>query len=544
MAHEALWWKRGVVYQIYPRSFQDSDGDGIGDLRGIIQRLDYLVELGVDAIWISPFYPSPMKDFGYDISNYVDVDPVFGSLADFDALVRAAHERDLRVILDLVPNHSSDMHPWFQESRSSRQNPKRDWYLWRDPAGDGGPPNNWRSNFGGRAWTFDPATGQYFYHSFLPEQPDLNFRNPEVAAAMLDVMRFWLDRGVDGFRVDAIAHLVEDALFRDEPPARDYAPHLPEYSQLEHIYTRDLPETHAFIREMRKLCDSYAGERVVITEAYLPLAQLMTYYGSAAAAEAHLPFNFQLIHTGWQAAAIADTVGRYEASLPEGAWPNWVLGNHDRPRLASRVGEGQARVAAMLLLTLRGTPTLYYGDELGMVDIPVPPHLVQDPAELREPGKGQGRDPERSPMQWDASVNAGFTLPGARPWLPVAADASERNVEKQSDEAESMLALYRSLLALRRKEPALAIGTYRVLEATREVFAFERQSGSERLVVALNFSDAPRALKGMRQEAQLLLSTRLVSVGEQLQDGWELRPNEGVILRVGPRKVFARKNNI
>src|SRR5687768_12175018 len=400
-----LWWQRGIVYQVYPRSFMDSNGDGIGDLPGIISRLDYLRWLGVDAVWISPIYPSPMKDFGYDVADYTGVHPMFGTLADFDRLLAAAHARDLKVILDFVPNHSSDQHPWFRESRASRHNPKRDWYVWRDR------PNNWLSCFGGSAWTFDERSGQYYYHAFLPEQPDLNWRNPEVVEAMLGVLRFWLERGVDGFRVDVLWHLIKDKDFQDNPPNPDWREGMDPYNALHPVHTSDRPEVHDIVRGMRRLLDAYP-ERVLIGEIYLPVERLVQYYGAAPSGEmsgAHLPFNFQLLSAPWDARHLARLIAEYERLLPAGAWPNWVLGNHDRPRIASRVGAAQARVAAMLLLTLRGTPTLYYGDELGMEGVAIPSHLAQDPWERRQPGLGLGRDPSRTPMQWDCSLHAGFT---------------------------------------------------------------------------------------------------------------------------------------
>ena len=360
--------------QIYPRSFQDSDGDGIGDLGGIIERLDYLTWLGVDAVWLSPIFPSPMADFGYDIADYTDIDPLFGSMEDFDRLLEAVHARDLKLILDLVPNHTSDRHPWFEESRSSRENPKRDWYLWKDPAPDGGPPTNWRSVFGGSAWQYDDTTGQYYYHAFLKEQPDLNWRNPEVRDAIFDVMRFWLDKGVDGFRVDVMWHLLKDEQLRDNPPNPDYHPDQPDHARFIPAFSEDQYEVHTIVEQMRAVTDAY-DDRVLIGEIYLPIPRLVAYYGPEGRG-AHLPFNFQLILLPWDARRIDAAISKYEGALPPDGWPNWVLGNHDKPRIASRVGRAQARVAAMLLLTLRGTPTLYYGDEIGMQNVAVPPERV------------------------------------------------------------------------------------------------------------------------------------------------------------------------
>ncbi|PLS77720.1 MAG: alpha-amylase, partial [Chloroflexi bacterium] len=426
---EHLWWQTGIVYQIYPRSFMDSNGDGTGDLQGIISRLDYLHWLGVNAIWLSPIFPSPMADFGYDVADYVDIAPIFGTLADFDQLLHAAHERGLKIMLDLVPNHSSDEHPWFVESRSSRNNAKRDWYIWRDPGPTGGPPNNWQSFFGGDAWTFDPATGQYYLHLFDTKQPDLNWRNPAVRDAIYDAMRFWLDRGVDGFRVDVIWLLIKDEQYRDNPMNPAWKPGDPPHSRQEQVYMADLPEVHDIVREMRSLLDQY-HERVLIGEIYLPVPRLMLYYGTNRD-EAHLPFNFQLILLPWDAQVVREAVDTYEAALPAGAWPNWVLGNHDQPRIASRVGLDQARVAQMMLLTLRGTPTCYYGDEIGMQNVPIPPHQMHDPQGKDDPA--HSRDPERTPMQWDASANAGFT--SGQPWLPVADNYTTVNVVAQREDA-------------------------------------------------------------------------------------------------------------
>ena len=517
----AEWWKSGIVYQVYPRSFQDTDGDGIGDLRGVARRLGYLAELGVDAVWLSPIYPSPMADFGYDVADYCGVDPMFGTLADFDALIAEAHGRGLKLILDFVPNHTSDQHPWFVESRASRSSPKRDWYIWKDPAPGGGPPNNWLSNFGGGAWQWDEATGQYYYHAFLAAQPDLNWRNPEVRRAMYDVLRFWLDRGVDGFRVDVIWHLIKDAQFRDNPPNPGFHEGQPAIERFLQTHSCDQPEVQEAVAEMRQVLDGY-GDRVLIGEIYLPLERLVAYYGQALEG-AHLPFNFQLLQTAWTAEAIGALVAEYEGLLPPGAWPNWVLGNHDRPRIASRVGEAQAMVAAMLLLTLRGTPTMYYGDELGLANVAIPHDQVKDPWELQEPGLGLGRDPVRTPMPWDGAPGAGFTT--GTPWLPLNPDAASRNVEALSGAPGSILEFYRRLIALRRARPALQLGDYRPVCAEDGVLVYERALGDARVTVALNLTHEPRtaAVAG-----EILLSTagRTGRVAGRL----ELAADEGVIL--------------
>jgi alpha-glucosidase len=388
------WWQRGVIYQIYPRSLQDGNGDGVGDLAGILQRLEYCASLGVDALWLSPVYPSPMADFGYDVSDYTDVHPLFGTLEQFDELAAQMRHRGLKLILDYVPNHTSDQHPWFKESRASRANSKRDWYLWRDPAPDGGPPNNWLSQFGGSAWEWDPPSGQYYYHAFLKEQPDLNWRNLEVRAAMFDVLRFWMRRGVDGFRVDVLWHLIKDDQWRDNPPNPQYGPGAPPHLSQVPLYNTDRPEVQEVVSQMRSVVDEFS-DRVLIGEIYLPVERLVAYYG-ARLDGAHLPFNFHLLQTAWNARSIASLIDQYEGALPTGGWPNWVLGNHDNPRIATRVGTLQARVAAMLLLTLRGTPTLYYGDEIGMTNTALPPDKVRDPFEKNVPGLGMGRDPSRT----------------------------------------------------------------------------------------------------------------------------------------------------
>ncbi|MBB6099128.1 alpha-glucosidase [Deinobacterium chartae] len=538
-AHPALrglkWWQRGIIYQIYPRSFMDANGDGVGDLRGITSRLDYLASLGIAAIWLSPIFPSPMADFGYDVADYTGVDPLFGSLADFDALLEAAHARGLHVLLDLVPNHTSDQHPWFLEARSSRDNPKRDWYVWADPKENGRRPNNWLSFFGGPAWTLDEASGQYYLHQFLPQQPELNWRNPEVRAAIADAMRFWLDRGVDGFRVDVIWLLGKDEALRDEPINPDFRPGMPPHHQLLHPYTQDLPETHRYIAEMRALLDEYSArgrERTMVGEIYLPFERLVTYYGSAEAPECHMPFNFILTQTGWDARKIRAQADRYDALVGEG-WPNWVLGNHDQPRVLSRFGREQARVATTLLLTLRGTPTVYYGDEIGMADVDIPPERVQDPAGLRQPGvKAASRDPERTPMQWSDADFAGFST--REPWLPLAEDYRTVNVALQDRDPNSLLNYFRALTRLRAVTPELVAGAYHSLEAGfDDVFVYTRSLEVGTVLVALNFGGAARTLHlpGLGAAGSVLLSS-VRREGEVPLEALELAPHEALVVRL------------
>ena len=523
------WWQSGIIYQIYPRSFQDSDDDGVGDLAGILSRIDYLVSLGIDAVWLSPIYPSPMADCGYDISDYVGIDPLFGTLAGFDQLCAALHARGLKLILDFVPNHSSDQHPWFIDSASSRHSARRDWYIWRDGSPDGGPPNNWQSEFGGSAWELDPRTGQYYYHAFLKEQPDLNWRNPSVRAAMYDVLRFWLERGVDGFRVDVLWHLIKDAEFRDNPLDPAYRPGDPPNRRVLPLYTTDRPEVQQVVAEMRAAVDRFP-DRVLIGEIYLPVARLVAYYG-AKLGGVNLPFNFQLILAAWNARTIASLIDAYEAALPQGGWPNWVLGNHDQHRVASRIGEAQARVAAMLLLTLRGTPTLYYGDEIGMTDVAIPPDQIRDRFEQNVPGLGLGRDPARTPMQWDGSAAAGFT--NGKPWLPVAPDNTVRNVARLAQQDRSLLSLYRRLIALRRSRPALVAGRYVGVAASDDILAYRREQDGDRLLVVLNLGGKPATFALPQGDAgRILLSTRRDGVDETVARELAVQPNEGLILEL------------
>ena len=483
------WWQRAVLYQVYPQSFQDTNGDGIGDLIGITRRLDYLVDvLGVDAIWLNPFYRSPMVDGGYDVTDHRDVDPRFGALDDFDQLLAAAHSRGLRVLVDYLPACTSDEHPWFQESSQSRTAAKRDWYVWRDPRADAGPPNNWLAHWGGPAWTWHPPTEQYYLHTYLHRMPDLNWENPDVRRDMFDVVRFWLDRGVDGFRVDS-AHIIgKDPGLRDNPPNTDGIlefgrPHGDIDSQL-HLYDRGAGDVHGIYRQFRAILDQYGavsiGE-VAVTDPHV----WASYYGTQLD-ELHMPFNFRLLGLSWNAKAVQAVIDTVETVLPPGAWPNWVLGNHDEPRVASRLGPARARVAMMLLLTLRGTPTIYYGDELGMPDVTVPPDRVRDPWEHRMPGLGLGRDPERSPMRWNTSPHAGFCLPETEPWLPLVDSA--HSVSVQLKDPQSMLALTRRLLQLRRTHPEITRASYQAIpNVPDECLAYARG----RLLVLLNFSDQP-----------------------------------------------------
>src|SRR5450755_1845887 len=462
------WWLEGIIYQIIQGRFKTRMATKSAICPGspVLCAISASMRFGYRRS-----LTSPMADFGYDISNYLGVDPIFGALDDFNTLVAAAHASNLKVILDLVPNHTSDQHPWFIESRSSRDNLKRDWYLWREPRADGAAPNNWMSEFGGSAWKYDAGTKQYYYHAFLAQQPDLNWRNPAVRQAIYDVMRFWLRKGVDGFRVDVLWHLIKDAEFRDNPPNPNFRPGRPPHEALLPLYSTDRPEILDVVTEMRRVIDEF-GDRILIGEIYLPVDRLVAYYGKDLSG-AHLPFNFALLSTPWNARAIAKLIDDYEHVLPAAAWPNWVLGNHDRPRVASRVGQPQARVAAMLLLTLRGTPTLYYGDELGMQQVAIAPDQVRDPFEKRVPGIGVGRDGCRTPMQWNTEAHGGFTT--GEPWLPLANDYVRENVANLSADTRSVLNLYRALIELRKATPELVAGSYAPVAATGDLLAYRRE---------------------------------------------------------------------
>jgi alpha-glucosidase len=535
VTQELKWWQKGVIYQIYPRSFMDASGNGVGDLQGILDRIDYAAALGVDAIWISPIYPSPMVDFGYDVADYTDIHPLFGDLATFDRLLAGAHARGLKVILDYVPNHTSDQHPWFQEARASRDNPRRDWYLWRDAKPDGSPPNNWESHFGGSAWEWDAATGQYYLHLFLKEQPDLNWRNPDVRAAMHAALRFWLDRGVDGFRMDVAPFLMKHPDMPDNPPLLQRGYDFPSANTLLHVYDVNQPEIHDRFREFRALFDSYPGDRVTIGETpTMDYGLLASFYG-ANNDGLHMPFNFTIQHRPWDVHVMAEAITAYYAALPAWATPNFVLGSHDVPRLATRLGYANHRSAAMLLLTLRGVPTLYYGDEIGMQNVDIPRELWQDSWALNEPDANIGRDGERTPMQWDDSPNAGFCPPAVTPWLPLAEDYPEVNVAAQEQEPESTLTFYRRLLALRRELPALHAGDIAFVNDLSEgLLAYTRRAGTSRVLVVINFTDALRVVdvpvRGMASE--LLLSTHFTEAKALDLGALVLRANESMLIRL------------
>lgn len=521
---DLVWWKKGIIYHIYPLSFMDSNGDGKGDIPGITARLDYLKWLGVDAVWISPMYKSPMADFGYDVADYISLNPQFGSMSDFEMLVDKIHSLDLHLIMDFVPNHTSEQHPWFLESRSSKNNPKRDWYIWKDPAFDGGPPTNWLSSFGGSGWEFDTATGQHYYHAFLKQQPDLNWRNKDVVRELLKVMRFWLDKGVDGFRVDVMWHLIKDYLFRDNPPNPDYREGQPSSHRQIASYSTDQPEVLGVVSKMREVIDSYK-EKVLIGEIYLPVTEVVDYYGHNQQG-AHLPLNFQLLVEEWNGPRIYKGINEYEGALPRDAWPNWVLGNHDRPRIASRVGADQARVAAMMLFTLRGTPTVYYGDEIGMEDAAVSKELMQDPAEIN-------RDAQRTPMQWTSGKYAGFTV--GTPWIGLNNNYHEKNVESQRENRNSILHLYKNLIALRRSEPALYGGIFIPVGSEGNLFAYMRtdEHTGKSFLIAVNLGHAAGVLRvpgRFHFSGKVLLATDNKRTGETISGEIHLDGNQGIVV--------------
>jgi len=532
MQQFATWWKEGVVYQIYPRSFQDSNDDGVGDIPGIIRRLDYLQWLGVSAIWLSPIYPSPMRDFGYDVSDYRGVDPLFGSLTDMDELIAKAHERGLKVILDMVLNHTSNEHAWFRESSSSRDNPKSDFYIWKDkvPGNHKGLPNNWYACFGGRAWTFEPKRGQYYLHSFLAQQPDLNWRNDAVVEALFNDMRFWLEKGVDGFRLDVINAIVKDDMFRDNPGCVGPTPR--PYDMQRHLFDRNRPEAHGKLRRFRKMMDEYDDRMLVgeiMVEAPGEPEKAASYLGGGDN-ELHLAFDFTLLSTKWGAGEWRRVAQRWYKAMPVAGWPCWVLSNHDMPRAISRFKGSlpKAKLAAMFLLTQRGTPFIYYGEEIGMTDIRLPRSKFQDPLGKKYWPFHPGRDPERSPMQWDSSLNAGFSA--VRPWLPLCPDHSTKNVEVQKNEPDSMLSYYRALLQLRNHDEVLRLGSHRFLETTsNDVMAYVREYRGMQRLVLLNFSGkalavAPRS-DGRNPDVELAGGRALFSTEgtdgslNQLDDG-------------------------
>ena len=528
MQDNTFWWRGGVIYQIYPRSFMDANQDGIGDLKGITDKLDYVASLGVDGIWLSPFFTSPMLDFGYDVSDYRDVDPMFGTLDDFKALLAKAHDLGLKVMIDQVISHTSDQHPWFQESRRDRTNPRTDWYVWADPKPDGTPPNNWLSIFGGPAWTFDPRRRQYYLHNFLTSQPDLNFHNPEVRAAQLDNMRFWLELGVDGFRLDTVNFYFHDAKLRDNPPVPAGspktlgAPDANPYTWQRHVYDLSRPENLDFLRELRELMDEFPGTTTVgeIGDDE-PLARMAEY--TAGGDKLHMAYTFDLLNAPHSAAYIREVLERFQR-LAGDAWPCWALSNHDVVRSATRWGAGEdpsayPRVALALLFSLRGSVCLYQGEELGLMEAEVPFERIQDPYGKVLWPEFKGRDGCRTPMPWENAENGGFTAAGVTPWLPLEARQLPLAVAQQQDAPASVLNATRRLLAFRRAHPALFDGDLHLVDVGDELLGFVRAGSGESVLCVFNLTGEPR-------ETRLPVTVRGALTGhgfEAILDGETLR---------------------
>ncbi len=501
MKKDFLWWRDGIIYQIYPRSFYDTNHNGLGDLPGITARLDYLKDLGVDALWISPFYPSPDKDFGYDISNHVDVDPRYGSLQDFDDLLQASHERGIRIVLDLVLNHVSDQHPWFQQSRVDSSNPKQDWFLWQDSV-----PNKWESIFGGKAWTYDEVRGQYYYHMFVKEQPDVNWRNPDVRKAQMDVLRFWLKRGVDGFRLDVFNVYFKDEQLRDNPKKWG----IRSFDRQEHIYDTDQPEMESVVKEMREIVDEYP-ESYLVGETFIPAKEKILRYNGEG--KLHAAFDFDFLWSSFKPKEFYKAIQKWEEISEEtGVFPNYVLGNHDVRRPGSRYGKGEddarVKIVMALLLTMRGTPFIYAGDEIGMRDIFLTKRSeVQDPLGKKYFPFHQGRDGCRTPMQWDDSENAGFS--SKKPWLRIHKNHKTRNLATQKADENSIFNLTRNLIALRKKYKTLRSGEFLPYkDVPKDVMAYLRKSEGESIFVLLNFSKRKRDIDLPKNSWQVLFSSQ------------------------------------
>ncbi len=479
-----------VIYQIYPRSFKDSNGDGIGDLGGIISKLDYLADLGVSALWICPIYPSPMVDFGYDVADYLNVDPSFGTLAELDELITKAHQKNIRIILDLVLNHTSDKHPWFTESKASIASPRRNWYVWKKGRVGNLPPNNWLSTFGGSAWEVDEATNEYYLHSFFKEQPDLNWDNPEVRAAIKDVMRFWLKRGIDGFRLDAVYWYGKDPSFQDDPLNPAYKPRTENpYDALLHTHSKRQGSVFIYLSEVADVLTEF-DNRFMVTEAYphepFNVESYMEFYERVNSAVA-APFNFMSTYLPWVAPGYQYFINRFQAALKPHHKPVYVYGNHDRTRLATRIGQKATKSAALLQLMLPGVAVIYYGEEIGMEDGQIPQTTVQDKFEKNVPGLKMGRDAERTPMQWNTGTNAGFS--DAQPWLDTNSNYHNHNVESELNDPDSLLNFYKKLLAFRAGSDVIKLGTYQPLQFSKsDVLGFSREYQGQKLAVIINFS--------------------------------------------------------
>ncbi|EDO37034.1 predicted protein [Nematostella vectensis] len=523
---EQRWWKNSVIYHIYPRSFQDSNGDGNGDLSGIRSRLDYLDYLGVKIIYLSPIFKSPMVDNGYDVSDFMDVNPMFGTMEDFESLLQDIHSRGMKLLLDFVPNHTSDQHDWFLESRSNRHNPRREWYIWRDAASDGTPPNNWLSVFGGSAWSLDRKTNQYYLHQFFKEQPDLNFRNPDVVNATKEVLGFWLDKGVDGFRVDAVPHLLEDEEFRDEPVLASYDTSHPQYKDLDHQFTCNLDDVHGIVRGWRQFCSMYRNPyRLLIGEILCGNETAMSYYGHHKP-EFNFPLNFSLIglKKGITALEISEKVVKYLNDVPKGKWPNWLLGNHDCKRVGTRMGQANLPAMTVLYLTLPGTAVMYYGDEIGLMDADISKGEIND-----------SRDPCRGIMQWENAENYGFSQ-AKKLWLP-GTDNNKTNVEVQKLDETSMLVLTRKILKLRNAEKAFHGLNFRLIHVDSSILAYTRSTWLSKYVVIINFGSriwSGGLERGLKKKGVVIIdSSTIMAEGTELDmNRISIHPGHALVVKI------------
>lgn len=524
------WYHRLIAYHIYPLSFKDSDGDGKGDLKGIIEKLDYLKELGMGAIWISPIFESPMEDLGYDISDYYKIDKTFGNLEIFDELISQSHKRGIRVIIDYVINHTSSKHSWFLESKSSKDDPKRDWYIWRDPNPDGSPPNNWRSVFGGSAWELDKKTGQYYFHSFLKSQPDLNWRHADVRHEMIKIAEFWFNRGVDGLRVDAIEHLIEDSYLRDDPYNPDYIPGLHDpYSAIKHVFSKGQADLKYCINALCELAQK--KDKFIVSEIYAGIPEMMDMY-RACMQKNHAPFNFNLMTTPWIASEYRKFIDDFEKALEPGDWPNYVFGNHDRSRLATRMGEDKLRAIATILLTLRGMPFIYYGDEIGMTNAKITGKNITDEFSRQVKDPKFARDPERSPMQWNKEKYAGFS--NKKPWIPLSDEYQEKNVETELENPRSLLNLYKKIINFRNQSEALMIGSYQSLDTkSKDIFSYVREYEGEKILTMINFSEKTVEESLPFQSAKIVCGSNLDRAeGEKVSGDILFRPFEAYIFEI------------
>jgi alpha-glucosidase len=534
MGSERKWWQDGVIYQIYPRSFYDSNGDGIGDLEGIRQKLDYLQDLGVDAIWLSPIYPTPDADFGYDVADYMDIDPKFGTLDDFKALVKDAKERNIHLVLDLVLNHTSDQHPWFIESKSSKDNPKKDWYMWLPPKKNGEVPNGWQSIFGGKGWEYVPERDEYYFHMFYKQQPDLNWRNPEVEEAIYDVFRFWLDLGVDGFRLDVFNCYFKDKDFRDNPPKLG----IRAFDRQQHIYDTDQPELLGVLQNIRKIVDENP-DGFTIGETFISTPEKAALYCQPG--NLHMTFNFDFLWSKWNPKSFVNVIQSWEDRLAPGSWPTYVLNNHDVIRAGTRYGKREdddiLKAAAVLLLTMRGTPFLYYGEEIGMRDIKVKRKDILDPIGRKYWPFHKGRDGCRSPMQWEPSTNAGFGQ--GKPWLPVHPNYMSRNVKAMQTDKNSIWYTYQKLLKLRKEYEVLRTGMFLpVTFDQKSLLAYLRQNDTDTILVVINFRGRKTRLalgaNLMQADWDVLMTTN--PYGDLFRD-------KGYISLAGDEACILRKKN-